>query len=178
MILFPDAIAGLLAGDFSRLAPLFSNDAPVTGKRCVIIDWVEQGLLADEPKALAEALTCACFNGYTSVAETLLQHSVNPEAGNGTGLNALHWAANRGQLDAVRLLLQYQTPFETRSMYGGTALGTAVWAAIHEPRGDQLGIIEALLQAGARVDEAEYPTGNPQIDELLRRHGAKTGIAS
>jgi hypothetical protein len=75
-------------------------------------------------------------------------------------------------LEAVRLLLRHQTPLETRSMYGGTVLGTAVWAAIHEPRGNQLQIIEALLNAGARVDEAEYPTGNPQIDELLRLHGA------
>ncbi|MBI3425926.1 MAG: ankyrin repeat domain-containing protein [Acidobacteria bacterium] len=171
-IVFPDAIAGLLAGDFSRLAPLFADDKPEAGQRCAIIVWVEQGLFANEPKALAEALSCACFLGCTTVAETLIQHGVNAEAGNGTGLNALHWAANRGQLEVVRLLLQHQTPLETRSMYGGTALGTAVWAAIHEPRGDQLPIIEALLDAGARVDEAEYPTGNEQIDELLRRHGA------
>lgn len=172
MMLFPDAVAGLLAGDFSRLAPLFADDVPDVEQRCVIVVWVKQGLFANEPKALAEALTCACFNGFTSVADTLLQLGVNPEAGNGTGLNALHWAANRGQLEAVRLLLQHQTPLETRSMYGGTALGTAVWAAIHEPRGNQLEIIEALLNAGARVDGAEYPTGNEAIDELLRRHGA------
>lgn len=169
---FQGAVAGLLAGDFSRLLPLFAGDAPETGQRCAIIAWYEQGLFANEPKALAEALTCSCFLGCITVAETLLQHGVDAEAGNGTGLNALHWAANRGQLEAVRLLLQHQTPLETRSMYGGTALGTAVWAAIHEPRGAQLPIIEALLKAGARVDEAEYPTGNEQIDGLLRRHGA------
>ena len=169
---FQDAIAGLLAGDFSRLAPLFADDAPGTGQRCAIIAWVEQGLFTNEPKALAEALTCACFLGCTTVAETLLQQGVDAEAGTGTGLNALHWAANRGQLEAVRLLLKHQTPLETLSMYGGTALGTAVWAAIHKPRGNQVQIIEALLNAGARVDEGEYPTGNPQIDELLRHHGA------
>lgn len=169
---FQTAVTGLLAGDFSRLAPLFANDAPGAGQHCAIIVWVEQGLFVREPKALAEALTCACLLGCTTVAETLLKQGVDAEAGNGTGLNALHWAANRGQLEAVRLLLQHQTPLETRSMYGGTALGTAVWAAMHEPRGNQLQIIEALLNAGARVDEAEYPTGNSQIDELLRCHGA------
>lgn len=169
---FQTAVTGLLAGDFSRLAPLFTDDTAAAGQCCSIIGWVEQGLFVNEPKALAEALTCACFLGCTTVAETLLIKGVDAEAGNGTGLNALHWAANRGQLEAVRLLLQHQASLETRSMYGGTALGTAVWSAIHEPRGNQLQIIEALLNAGARVDEAEYPTGNSQIDELLRCHGA------
>ncbi len=171
-VIFQAAIAGLLAGDFSRLAPLFADDALDAGQCCVILVWYEQGPFANEPKALAEALTCACFLGCTTVAETLLNQNVDAEAGNGTGLNALHWAANRVQLAVVRLLLQHRTLLETRSIYGGTALGTAVWAAIHEPRGEQLPIIEALLNATARVDAVDYPTGNPRIDELLRRHGA------
>ena len=169
---FQDAVAGLLAGDFSHLAPLFTDDRPDAGQRCAIIVWYEQGLFVNEPKALAEALTCACFLGCTTVADYLLKQGVDATAGNATGLNALHWVANRGQLEVVRLLLQRQTPLEKRNMYGGTALGTAVYAAIHEPRADHLQIIEALLNAGARVGEAEYPTGNAQIDELLRHHGA------
>ena len=57
-------------------------------------------------------------------------------------------------------------------MYDGTALGTAVWAAINEPRADHLVIIEALLESGARVQEAGYPTGRNDIDSLLRHYGA------
>jgi hypothetical protein len=57
-------------------------------------------------------------------------------------------------------------------MYNGTALGTAVWAAVHEPKPAHLRIIEELLRGGANVNEAGYPSGNPQVDELLRRHGA------
>lgn len=171
-VVFQDAVAGLLAGDFSRLAPLFADDVPDDGQRCAIIAWYEQGLFVKEPKALAEALTCACFLGCTTVADHLLKRGVDATAGNGTGLDALHWAANRGQLDVVSLLLQRKTPLETRSMYGGTALGTAVWSAIHEPRAAHLQIIEALLNAGARLDDVEYPTGNEQVDDLLRRHGA------
>lgn len=172
-VVFQDALAGLLAGGFSRLAPLFANDAPEAGHRCTIVEWYEQGLFANEPQALAEALTCACFLGCMTVAETLLNQGVDAEAGNGTGLNALHWAANRGQLECVRLLLEHQTPLETRNMYGGTVLAATVWAALHEPRADHLLIIETLLNAGARVEEAEYPTGNAQIDELLHRYGAR-----
>jgi hypothetical protein len=57
-------------------------------------------------------------------------------------------------------------------MYGGTALGTAVWSAINEPRGDQIRIVDELLAAGARLQEVDYPTGHEQIDAVLRRHGA------
>jgi hypothetical protein len=166
--LFLDAVQGLKAGDFSRLEPLFIDDSLTDGQRCRIIEWYEDGLFANEPTALQEALTCACFLGRTSVAEYLLEQGVDPSAGNGTGLDGFHWAANRGQLETVMLLIGHKTPLETRSMYGGTVLGTAVWAAINEPKTDHLRIIEALIKAGARLDEAGYPTGNERVDEALR----------
>jgi ankyrin repeat protein len=164
-LLFRDAVQGLHRGDFSRLEPLFASGQ--------IVRWHAAGRLADEPKAVAEALTCACFLGRTHVAEYLLNHGVDPTAGAGTGLDALHWAANRGQLESVRMLLRRRAPLETRSRYGGTVLGTAIWSAFHEPRPDHLQIIQELLNAGARVSEVEYPTGNEQIDALLRKHGAQ-----
>jgi ankyrin repeat protein len=169
---FRGAVEGLRAGDFTRLGPLFSADSSGAASACAIVEWVEAGRFDDDAAALAEALTCACFLGRTSVAEYLLGRGVRPSGGAGTGLDALHWAANRGQVDAVRLLIAHAAPVETRSMYGGTVLGTAVWAAINEPRGEQLAVIEALLEAGAEVEEAGYPTGNDEVDDVLRRHGA------
>jgi len=59
------------------------------------------------------------------------------------------------------------------NMYGGTVLGCAVWSAINEPRVDHIAIIEALLAAGAKIEEADCPTGNERVDDVLRRHGAK-----
>ena len=82
-------------------------------------------------------------------------------------MSALHWAANRGQRAAVELLLARGAPMEQRNMYDGTALGTAVWGACHEPRGDQLGVIRTLLAAGADPTAAEYPTGNVAVDAIL-----------
>ena len=38
-------------------------------------------------------------------------------------------------------------------------------AAVHELKPDHLRIIEALLEAGAQVREAEYPSGDERIDE-------------
>lgn len=166
---FSDALEGLQRGDFSRLEPLFDDRSGSSGKP-QIVEWHEQGRLRDQPKALAEALTCASFLGRTSVAEYLLGQGLDPSGGAGTGLDALHWAANRGQLEAVRLLIRAKAPLETRSMYGGTALGTAIWSALNEPRRDHLQIIEELLDAGARLDDTEYPTGHQRIDALLQRY--------
>ena len=160
-----------MAGDFSRLAPLFAT--PPDGSPSPIIKWFDDGLFASEPKALEEAFTCACFNGCTRVVEHLLARGVNPSGGINTGLNAFHWAANRGQLQTVEVLLQNKSPLETQNSYGGTVLGCAVWSAVYEPKRNHLRIIEVLLKAGARVGAAEYPSGDERVDEILRRYEAR-----
>ena len=167
--LFRDAVQGLHNGDFSRLEPLFS-DADGDNRRARIIDWHEAGRFHGEPKALAEALTCACFLGRTRVAEYPLRNGVDPSGGAGTGLNALHWAANRGQLAAVQLLLDRHTPLGTRTMYGGNVLDTAIWSAINEPRPGQREVIEELLKNGAQLENEKWPTGDAEIDALLQRY--------
>jgi ankyrin repeat protein len=169
---FADALAALLHGDFSRLEPLFTSADPKGGKS-QILKWVDDGLFEDHAQALAEAFTCACFLGCTELARSLLGRGVNPAAGDKTGLDAIHWAVNRGQLETVRFLLQNKVPLETRNMYGTTVLGTAVWSALNEPRREHLQIIEQLLGAGARVDGIEFPTGSEYIDAVLRKHGAR-----
>jgi len=159
-----------MAGDFSRLAPLFQT--PSAGSPCPVIQWFDEGLFANEPKALDEAFTCACFNGCAQVVEHFLARGVNPSGGINTGLNAFHWAANRGQLRAVEILIWNKSPLETQNAYGGTVLGCTVWSAIHEPKPDHLRIIEALLEAGAKVGAADYPSGDERVDQILRRYGA------
>jgi len=102
---FRDAVRGLLRGDFSRLAPLFEERPPLASS-CPIIAWVQKGWFDNEPAALREALTCACFPARTSVVADLLARGVDPLAGANTGLNGFHWAANHGQLSTVRLLIE------------------------------------------------------------------------
>ena len=167
---FDDALKGLRNGDFSRLDPLFHSES---GAPSQIINWVEEGRFLGHDQALSEALTCACFNGRVEVAEYLLRRGIAPSGGRATGLDALHWAVNRGQLEAVRLLIQHKVPLESRSMYGATALGTAVWSALQEPRANHLVIIEELLAAGALAQDAGYPTEKAGIDALLRSYGAR-----
>jgi hypothetical protein len=168
---FDGAVAGLLRGDFSRLEGMFTpTDA--NGQKPQILKWVEEGRFEPHAQALAEAFTCACFLGCTDVARSLLERGVNPSAGNKTGLDAIHWAANRGQLGTVQFLLSNNVPLETRNMYGSTVLGMAVWSSLHEPRPDHLQIIDKLLAAGASLDGIEFPTGNDRIDAVLQKHGA------
>lgn len=167
-----DALQGFERGDFSRLEPLFDKRPSPDGDKCLIVEWYENGYFDNEPSALAEAFSCACFLGRTSVVDFLLTQGVDPAAGTSTGLSGFHWAANRGNLETVKLLIERKAPLELVNMYGGTVLGCAVWSAINETRVDHVAIIEALLAAGAIVEEAGYPTGNERVDEALRRCGA------
>ena len=165
-----EAAEGLRRGDFSRLAPLFGDADRPHEAEGPLIAWLDAGALVDMPDVLAEALTCACWLGRVGVAQRLLDAGADAAAGTATGMSALHWASNRGQAAAVELLLARGAPTEQRSMYDGTALGAAVWAALHEPRGDQLGAIRALLAAGADATAVDYPTGHADIDALLARY--------
>ena len=161
-----EVLQGLKHGDFSRLEPQFTPDYTEVDARCRVIDWYEQGAFENEPQALVEALTCACFLGRTGIAEYLLQRGVDVTAGTGTGLSAFHWAANRGQLATVKLLLKYNAPPEMKNSYDGTVLSGTLWAALHERlRPDHWPIVEALIAAGAQVE----PEWQPEIEELRRR---------
>jgi hypothetical protein len=104
---FQDALEGLRRGDFSRLDPLFDRktDSPPQ-----IVEWVDRGRFRGQDQELAEALTCACFNGRTEVAEYLLNRGITASGGADTGLNATHWAVNRGQLAIVGLLIRHKVP--------------------------------------------------------------------
>jgi ankyrin repeat protein len=166
---FRDALAGLRNGDFSRLEPLFHGLAGDASERSRIMRWHEEGRFAGHAVELSEALSCACFVGQVKTAEYLLKQGVDASAGTRTGTGAFHWAADRGQLDVVRLLLRHQAPLETRNMHGGTVLGGAVWSAVHEPRPQHASIIEELLKAGADPKAVDRPTGDPRIDSILDR---------
>ncbi|MFO0913628.1 MAG: ankyrin repeat domain-containing protein [Pirellulales bacterium] len=175
---FQAALRELLDGSFDASAKWFGTGQELAAEQPQIVEWFRQGFFHDQPQGLAEALSCACFLGCTSVAKFLLDHGVDPTQGDATGMNAFHWAINRGKLETVRLLIQRQAPLETRNTHGTTALGTAVWSIIHEPWWpDQLRIVEELLDAGARAENVEYPTGHEGVDALLRhsaRHESET----
>jgi ankyrin repeat protein len=99
------------------------------------------------------------------------QRDWDPNGGANTGMNAFHWAANRGQLEVVIILIQHHAALEVRNMYGGTVLSATVWSALNERKSNHIEIIDALLKAGARIDAVDYPSGDKDVDEVLRRFG-------
>ena len=121
----------------------------------------------------------ACEFGQSTIVEFLLDKCIDV-ATQVHGMTGLHWAVIGGHLDTIKLLLERKAPLEIKNCYGGTVLGQATWAVNQSdtvyrwPNSDTdwAAIVKMLIDAGAKVEEADYPTGNERVDEVLRRHGA------
>jgi ankyrin repeat protein len=153
---------------------LARHGAPVNIASAAGLGWIDlvQDLLKTEHKQeeLDSGFGWACLYGRTNVVEFLLQRGVNLRDGEGTGQPPLHQAAIGGHLHIVKLLLDRGAPLEAKNVYGGTVLCQATWCVKNEDRGiDYLPIVRTLVEAGAKVDAACYPTGDAPIDQLLRR---------
>ena len=122
----------------------------------------------------------ACEYGRAEVADFLLQRRVDKQTYRQFKLTGLHWAAASGDINTVKALLRHGAPLEAKNVWGGTPLGSAIWAATESdpndpvwPKVDWIPIVELLLAAGANTDAVEYPTGHSRIDAVLGRHGAQ-----
>lgn len=142
--LWQQTAGALERGDFTLLEDLLSHT------NSSIIDLLRKNDASSE--LAAEAFTWACFVGRTGDAEELLDQGVDPSAGTKTGLAGFHWAANRGNLETVRMLIKRGAPLEQLNMYGGTVLGCALWSAVFEPRDTHGAITEELINAGAVIE--------------------------
>ena len=126
------------------------------------------------------ALVWACRFGREPVARFLLGQGVDPAARDGDAMTALHWAAAGRCMELVKLLLEKEAPLEVRNTWGGTVLDSTVYFALNQPiripcsSHDYLTVIDALLGAGADpAAVTPFPTGDPRLDGVLRRHGAE-----
>jgi ankyrin repeat protein len=162
-----------------RGAKLNVASAAAAGRLDVVERLVREGAAEEVPglprewKAQMElAFIWACLFGRLSIAAFLLDHGVDPGAKDGQGVTGLHWAAHYGHVETVKLLIQRNAPLEVKNNYGGTVLGQTTWAVMNDPHENHAIVIEMLLAAGAKIDQADYPTGNARVDEVLRRHGA------
>ena len=143
---FERAHEAILHGDCTALTPVFREDAH---GRSQALAWLEEGRFDGNRELLAEALTTASWLGSTGVMRALLDRGVPPNGGLATGMDALHWAANRGELEAVRLLLARGASPQAKNMYGGNALECALWSRDNEPRPAHGQIIRLLQESGA-----------------------------
>jgi len=127
----------------------------------------------------------ACEYGRDAVVEFLLHRRVPLETQAGTGQTAHHWAVIGGQVDTIKLLLDRGAQPEAKNAYGSTALGQALWSALHADAGiDYLPVIETLLKAGAQIEagtvawitrqKTASPSLKQHIADAVKRHGAES----
>jgi hypothetical protein len=151
----------------------------------------EDGSLKDEAhrEQMEKGFMWACEFGQTAVIEFLLDKGFEIDK-QVDGMAGLHWAVLGAHIDTVNLLIDRGASLENVNKYGGTVLGSALWAVIHSDpvyrwpstKVDFPAIIEILLKAGAVVRQGviswlqqtdEIPPERKQpIEELLKKYGA------
>ena len=157
----------------ARGARLDLEGAAGVGRLDVVKTFLDDaGTLTNATKTQMDlGFAWACEYGRNEVVEFLLDRGVDLRSGEKNNQTGLHWAVIGRQLDTVKLLLERGAPLEAKNVYGGTALGQATWCVINSDRSaDYIPIISALLDAGARVEEADYRTGNERVDDLPHHH--------
>jgi ankyrin repeat protein len=91
----------------------------------------------------------------------------------------LHWAAWHGNLNLVRALLRSNPSLEdAENDFHATPMGWATHGSEHgwyRKSGNYPAVVEALLEAGARLPETI--SGTEAVKAMLRNHGGKDGSA-
>ena len=97
-------------------------------------------------------LIWACVCGRRPVVEFLLKHGcgVRTVWDNTT---PLHSAAYGGQVELVKMLLNDGADMEALNGYGGTVLGSTLWALYNSRRPGHLEIMEILIASGAVIKD-------------------------
>jgi ankyrin repeat protein len=133
------------------------------------------GLIASLPAADLELPARYCWETNTSYEAVKLMLEVgfpvaHPERSH--GYSPLHNAAWAGSGDLVDLLIGRGHPVDlVDPTYGATPLGFAIYDCTVEkrhPEGEFGRVVRSLLDAGSPWDRAIYPTGDAQIDEVLK----------
>jgi Ankyrin repeats (3 copies) len=167
-------VEGCLANDRPRGAVLIAargakldfEAAAGVGRLDLVQTYVDRAT----QKELNRGFIWACEYGWRDVVEFLIDRGIDLHFGENTGQTAAHLAAHHGELEIVRLLIARGAPLEAKNAYGGTVLGQTTWSVMNTRFDvDWPALVALLLEAGADAREADYPTGNAEVDELLKR---------
>jgi len=129
-------------------------------------------------------LARAVFAENFDAADLMLRLGLDPAAPGVDGGTALHAACWVGHAPLVeRLLALGRVPIETRDpTHQSTPLGWAAFGSVHRraPGADYTAVVDRLVAAGADITALgnarstlmEMASGNPAMQDALRRHGA------
>jgi len=110
----------------------------------------------------------------TAAVRALLTAGLPVDARGDLGGTALHWACWKGYADIVEILLAHGASLTIEDeQFHGTPPG---WFGhgvrnCHEPGGDYPQVARLLIAAGAAIPAADLPTGQSEVDAVLREHG-------
>lgn len=166
---------GLLASLGGCAAPL--QEAAYRGDTKTVLALLEQGGNPDNFE-LGDMLCGAAAGGHNDVIQLLLERGVNVNQGDSRAgrFTALHCAAERGQDQTVRFLIERGADLNVNGFFGITPLHEAV-------RRGHSKVVQLLLSRGANAGIADYQgmtplkiaeqKGHTAIVQLLRQAEAK-----
>jgi ankyrin repeat protein len=122
---------------------------------------LDQRLLAD-----------AAWENELESVRVMLEAGFDPHVRGADDSTPLDRAAFHGFIDVITLLLQHNPPLTLTNSYGGRPIDTAIYGAVHSWRrdGDFPATVEALIKAGSEVPSNSVPSGNEDVDTVLRRY--------
>jgi ankyrin repeat protein len=109
----------------------------------------------------------------TAAVRGLLAAGLPVDARGEHGGTALHWACWKGYADLVKLLLEHHASLDIKDQSfqappsGWLHHGTQNCG---EPGGDYAQVARLLIGAGDRMEGCNTPTGNPDVDAVLREY--------
>ena len=120
----------------------------------------------------AEELFAAARRGDARAVETLLDAGVDVKAKTAYGATALHFAADKGHIEVVRVLLKHQAdPNAADTFYKATPL---MWAGMH----DHAAVLGELIAAGAKGGEgllrSSAAAGKVEMVKVILAHAKPT----
>jgi ankyrin repeat protein len=110
---------------------------------------------------------------YTLAVGALLAAGLPIDARGEHGGTALHWACWKGYADLVKLLIDHHAALDIKD----EAFHAPPSGWLHhgtqncgEPNGDYPEVARLLIAAGAPMEGCNTPTGNAEVDAVLREH--------
>jgi ankyrin repeat protein len=133
-------------------------------------DAIRESMRAPEN---AKLLPDLAQNHATESVRALLNAGVPIDARGDMGETALHWACWKGYADLAKLLVEQGASLTAEdSQYNGTPPGWFSHGVKNSAEnGDYAGVARVLVAAGAKFLPADVPTGNDDVDAVLREAG-------